>query len=242
MIFFTGQCYGGRMLDLITSWGWRELRQPSNGPIKRVWGYGADNEAFRQFRGGGEYDPDAAVERLQRDEEEYGPASIAVVPDRVAEGMVSFRYSMWWAQVMAAVCDSPRYLAVQDGQGEDDVRAAVRDGIFGGIFVGGSTEWKWSTAARWVVVAHECGVPCHVGRSSSARRVRYCRAIGADSADSNVALSSFVHAHRFYRALAAPVYAQSPPTERITRTHVPVSRYSDRQMTMIEVLDVPVAT
>jgi len=93
------------------------------------------------------------------------------------------------------------YLAVQDGMAAADVRAAIAG--FGGIFVGGTLSWKLQTGASWVRLAHELGLPCHVGRVGTARRVRWARRIGADSIDSCLPLWSKEQLAGFVSALGA---------------------------------------
>ena len=55
-----------------------------------------------------------------------------------------------------------------------------------GVFVGGSTAWKLSRAAADLVgEARRRGLHAHMGRVSTARRIRYARSIGATSFDSS---------------------------------------------------------
>jgi hypothetical protein len=76
----------------------------------------------------------------------------------------------------------PLALAVQNGIRPDDVEPYL-DRIKT-IFVGGSLEWKVATASEWVRFAHENGKRCHIGRCGNIVRLRWARAIGADSVDS----------------------------------------------------------
>lgn len=59
-----------------------------------------------------------------------------------------------------------------------------------GLFVGGTLAWKMATGGAWVDEAHGRGLRCHVGRVGIPRRVRWARAIGADSIDSSAPLWS----------------------------------------------------
>lgn len=68
-------------------------------------------------------------------------------------------------------------VAVQDGMTPDDL-----DG-YDAVFVAGSTEWKWATAAGWCAEAHARGMWAHVARVNTRRRIRQCVDMGADSAD-----------------------------------------------------------
>lgn len=52
------------------------------------------------------------------------------------------------------------------------------------LFIGGTTEWKLGTEARWLVrSAKKRGKWVHMGRVNSRRRLRYAHAIGCDSVD-----------------------------------------------------------
>lgn len=68
----------------------------------------------------------------------------------------------------------PLAFAVQDGMTQEDVpnNAEV-------IFVGGSTEWKWSTIEQWC--KHNPRV--HVGRVNGYRGLWKCHRAGAESTD-----------------------------------------------------------
>jgi len=77
---------------------------------------------------------------------------------------------------------------------------ACLDG-FAGVFVGGTLEWKLDTGAAWVQFAHKQGLPCHVGRVGTAKRVRWAIDIGADSIDSCLPLWSSENLGQFLGAL-----------------------------------------
>lgn len=52
------------------------------------------------------------------------------------------------------------------------------------LFIGGSTAWKYSDGLRWLV--HEScrrGIPVHMGRVNSFKRLAYSAAIGCSTAD-----------------------------------------------------------
>jgi hypothetical protein len=52
-----------------------------------------------------------------------------------------------------------------------------------GVFVGGSTEWKWRSLPHWGFVARRRGAYLHVGRVNSKRHILECARVGADSFD-----------------------------------------------------------
>ena len=110
-----------------------------------------------------------------------------IVPDIVAGGLDSLRYSMEWVPRLSGVC--PLLLAVQDGMTPDDVRSVVGPEL--GIAVGGSTEWKERTATAWGALARASGAYLHVLRVNTCRRIAICRDAGADSFDGS-SVSRFV--------------------------------------------------
>ena len=106
-------------------------------------------------------------------------ADWVVVPDIVAGGMRSLEFSLGWMGRLTGL--RRLLLPVQDGMTEEDVRPHLSAGV--GIFVGGSTDWKWSTVARWAALARSVGCYCHVGRVNTERRILECARAGADSFD-----------------------------------------------------------
>jgi EAL domain-containing protein (putative c-di-GMP-specific phosphodiesterase class I) len=52
------------------------------------------------------------------------------------------------------------------------------------LFIGGSTEFKLgSTARECIKAAKSAGKKVHVGRVNTARRLNYCKMVGADTVD-----------------------------------------------------------
>jgi len=76
-------------------------------------------------------------------------------------------------------------IAVQNGMVPEDIEDVVRAEV--GIFVGGDTTWKLRSLPEWCRFAKRTGIPVHVGRVNSCRRVTYCRVMGADSFDGSSA-------------------------------------------------------
>jgi hypothetical protein len=52
-----------------------------------------------------------------------------------------------------------------------------------GLFVGGSTAWKWANVAALGEIARRTGAYLHVGRVNSQRRIGACIDAGAHSCD-----------------------------------------------------------
>lgn len=121
-----------------------------------------------------------------------------VAPDIVAGGGRSLALSVEWLPQLADV--APIFLAVQDGMTAADVRAAAPG--FGGLFVGGTKPWKMLTAPTWVALAADLGVPCHVARVGTAKRVKWAQRVGASSIDSSLPLWSADNLRVFLDALA----------------------------------------
>lgn len=122
------------------------------------------------------------VYRLESDEwpMEMAP-DFTVIPDLVGGGKDSLDFSLdrlCWTEDLHV----PHYLAVQDGMSVNMVRKALPR--FGGIFVGGTLQWKLDTMATWTHLAHNEGMLCHAGRIGTIPRVRLAEAAGVDSIDS----------------------------------------------------------
>jgi hypothetical protein len=119
-----------------------------------------------------------------------------VLPDIVGGGMESWALTMEWLPRLA----DPEYgrpmAAVQDGMPWsvlDDLPPGV------GLFVGGSTDWKVATLARWTELGHAQERPVHVGRVNSRRRMALCRSVGVDSIDGSGPTKWLKHAERVRR-------------------------------------------
>lgn len=136
-----------------------------------------DNGAWGAHARGAPWSPDAFRRALDR----WGEgADWIVLPDIVAGGRASLDLSLSWLDEVAAV-GRPALLAVQDGMDAPDVRGHLGPRV--GLFVGGSTAWKWSTVAVWAGLGRVVGCHVHVGRVNSARRIRLCADLGVTSTD-----------------------------------------------------------
>lgn len=133
----------------------------------------ADNGCF-----GSGYPGDAAwyawLETLPRDR-----CRFAVAPDVVGDAAATLVRSAPWLPRIRGL-GIPAAFVAQDGL-EDLV---VPWDSFDVLFVGGSTRWKLSAAARGVVAdAKARGKSVHMGRVNSFQRIAYARHIGCDSVD-----------------------------------------------------------
>ena len=168
--------------------------------------YGLDNGAWAAFRAGRDFDPSAFREVLRR----WGAtAEWIVLPDIVAGGMASLALSLSWLDEVRAV--GPRMLLpVQDGMGPDDVLPVLRREPRLGVFLGGSTAWKWATLPVWGDVCRSVGARLHVGRVNTAAAIRACVAAGATSADGTSASIYSVNAPKLAAAARGPAQVGLP--------------------------------
>jgi hypothetical protein len=121
-----------------------------------------------------------------------------VLPDVVGAGLESLALSLRWHAQHHALADH-WLLAVQDGMSVEQVRRVVLDLDLAGVFVGGSTAWKWSTLPDWTELGLDLGLLVHVGRVNSLRRAELCRDLGATSIDGSSVSRFAVNAEKMAR-------------------------------------------
>lgn len=96
-----------------------------------------------------------------------------LVPDVVGNAIATLqKWRHWHWQVRKY--GWPLAFAVQDGMNHRDVPAEADV-----LFVGGTTEWKWRTAADWCARFPRV----HIGRVNSYERLWQCDDMGAESCD-----------------------------------------------------------
>ena len=137
-------------------------QNPKRSPIR----YAVDNGAYYCWTRKLEWDELKFRKMLDRVDTFDRRPDFGVVPDIVAGGMASLEFSLSWVGRLPA--GYPWYLAVQDGMGEADVQPVLRQ--FGGIFVGGTSEWKMRSLPIWARAAKQNGKKLHVGRVNSLQR------------------------------------------------------------------------
>lgn len=138
-----------------------------------------DNGAWTYYRLGEPWSPDRFVRLLESHGRSPRCEGI-IAPDIVCGGAESLRLSLSWLDRLLQL--GPRvYLPVQPGIAPSVIAPLLSAQV--GVFVGGESEWKETTAATWARLARERGALCHVGRVNSLRRLLICKAAGVDSFD-----------------------------------------------------------
>lgn len=100
-------------------------------------------------------------------------------PDVVADAAETLQLWAFWSPVVRALGHRPAFVA-QDGLTPD----RVPWGELGALFIGGSTEYKESAAARSLCgYAKARGIWVHWGRVNGAKRYKKALEAGADSID-----------------------------------------------------------
>jgi hypothetical protein len=129
----------------------------------------ADNGAYSGF------DPDAFRRLLGRVAGRPRLLWVAC-PDRVGDARATIAlFRKWEEEVRAA---GPVAFVLQDGQ--EDLALPDADAYF----IGGSTRWKLSRVAAGLTdEAHRRGVPVHMGRVNSLRRIEAAYRLGCGSVD-----------------------------------------------------------
>jgi len=94
----------------------------------------------------------------------------------------SFKFSLKWRERLSDLNNYSWYLVVQDGMVVDQVEKEISK--FDGLFVGGTVKWKIATGKDWIELAHSYGLPCHIGKVGTYKRLVWAIRIGADSIDS----------------------------------------------------------
>jgi len=192
---YVGQTRGKEWISLMESHGFGEMVVRGEMPPRRKpWAF--DNGAYRDWTAGRGFDAVSFLEDLETIWRYDGRPDFIVVPDMVAGGMESLRFSMhWMCRPELRRHKVPLYLAVQDGM----TPVAVMDDLrhFQGIFVGGTLDFKLKSGRDWVDLAHQWGIPCHIGRAGTENRVKWARRLGATSIDSCLPLWSEENLARF---------------------------------------------
>ncbi len=193
-MLFIGSTRSKRLVSRSIANGWGRLFCGRPTP-KAGEPWALDNGAFPAWVAGTSWCASAFLKSVEQ-AAELPPPTLAVLPDKVAEGHVSLEWSRRWLAVLPPM---PWYLAVQDGMTFYDVELMLSE--VAGIFLGGSNEFK-ATAPAWRELAHKHGKKFHYARVSTQDRLKAAIDCGADSADSSQMLWSTgegSHWNRFER-------------------------------------------
>jgi len=144
--------------------------------------YVLDNGAWAYFMAAQQWSDKPLIKLLERAKSFERPPEWVVLPDVVGAGPRSLALSESWHAEHADLA-SRWLLAVQDGMTAEQVREVIERRELAGIFVGGSTSWKWRTLPRWADLGLELGCTVHVGRVNGQRKAELCRDLGATSID-----------------------------------------------------------
>ena len=188
-----------RNLEQFRRHGWRILLSPANPHPPAGLPFAIDNGAWPCFTKKLPFDSDGFSAMV----EAHGAAAdFVVVPDIVAGGLESLRFSLSWLDRLRGI--RLLLLPVQDGMSAGEVGAVLRRYPGLGLFLGGSTEWKLHTMYGWGMVAHALGCYYHVGRVNSCRRIRLALEAGADSIDGTSGTRYAVNVPRLDAATKQP--------------------------------------
>lgn len=155
--------------------------------------FAIDNGAFANF------DRDAFLALLGRQESEKHRCLFVAVPDVVGSARRTLELFEWWAPALA---HWPLAFVLQDGQ--QDARIPWAD--IAAVFVGGTDGFKTSPASEQCIKAAKAlGKWVHVGRVNTPDRVLWAERVGADSVDGS-GISRYSHMRKQIAA------ARSHPT------------------------------
>lgn len=177
MIAYASRTGTRRNLLALRRAGWRLLVSATGVHRTEGFRYGLDNGAWTAHQAGRRFDGGRFVALL----EQLGAgADWIVVPDVVGEARASLRLTARWLPRVER-CGAPMLIAVQDGMRPADVAPWVEGGA--GVFLGGSTDYKLSSAIAWGAWCRERGAYFHIARVNTARRIRLCQEARAHSFD-----------------------------------------------------------
>lgn len=208
MNYYVSTPTGARCLAACRAHGYREFACPvrgvMRGGVRRIGRRGVEPHLERVALDNG-----AWLFHVYGKPADFGPFADAlqsigercdfvVAPDIVAGGLASLALSESW--ISRCLDASPVVLIpVQDGMHTDDVRGLLGPRV--GVFVGGSTAWKWTTVPEWARIGVESGAHVHVGRVNTERRARLCADLGVTSADGSTVARFSITAHRMADAV-----------------------------------------
>lgn len=146
-------------------------------------GYAIDNGAYGYHTRGQDFNGGAFLSLCDKYAEN---ADWIVIPDKVGNWTETQKMAMRWINILLSY-KKPLMMVAQDGAEENDYQAlrswTSNNIISGGIFVGGTTEWKLNHMSKLVEICQQSNKICHVGRVNSAQRLIQCHDTGVHSVD-----------------------------------------------------------
>lgn len=147
-----------------------------------------DNGAFQAWRRKYPFPEYGFINALREIPIGHKPDFI-VTPDIVAGGKKSLDFSISWMDKIATELNGnyiSQYIAVQDGMTENDVFDLLPKMNYhvGGLFIGGTMDWKIETAEVWIKFAYKRNWKVHIGRIPTLYLIGWAIDVGADSVDS----------------------------------------------------------
>lgn len=177
MIAYASRTGTKRNLAALRSAGWRLLVSATGVHRTEGFQYAIDNGAWTAHQQGKPFDEPAFLKVVEK----LGAgADWIAIPDIVAGGRRSLEFSLSWIERLRGACKM-LLLPVQDGMATRDVAKIIGPSV--GVFVGGSTDWKLTTMHAWARAPLGVDAWCHIARVNSARRIRLCQDVRANSID-----------------------------------------------------------
>ncbi|KKM07916.1 hypothetical protein LCGC14_1729170, partial [marine sediment metagenome] len=134
-----------------------------------------DNGAFSAWQNDYPFDEYAFLKTMSKCRVKKINLDFIACPDIVAGGQRSLNFSLMWRKRLTI---DNIALVVQDGM-EPKHTVNCNYAQFSHIFIGGTPDWKWATAAEWVNQAHVMGMKCHIGQCGTVDRLRRAKELGA---------------------------------------------------------------
>lgn len=164
------------------------------GPFPHI-PYALDNGAYSAYSRQATWDDAAFIAHIEMYAwAQFHPCWV-VVPDVVGDRDATLRlWDEWELRLARSWSHIDIALAVQDGMDEHDVRNCNPDLLF----VGGTTDWKWSTMPMWTGLGHRV----HVARVNGIAPARLCAKHGVESIDGTGWFRSAPQAAQFVELVA----------------------------------------
>ena len=187
MKIYTGQTTGRKLDEIIKrDMGIMISSSPAGTPNRdfaKVY-CALDNGAFSAFKKGYPFQQHIFIDTLKKAYSCNIPLDFIVCPDIVCGGMKSLDFSIKWAKSDILFGSPNLALVVQDGMTPEKLDYFCIERFFNYIFIGGSVEWKWKTAATWVEFGRKKGFKIHIGQCGKLKYLLRARDLSVDSVDS----------------------------------------------------------